>query len=217
MTDSGLQLIEVELKFVIEDKALLFDRLNALEAVPQPIENHQDLYFRHPSRDFAKTREALRIRRLLVTRMEDNGDTAIKQQARVTYKGTPLSDGIKARHELEWELQPSDPQGDNLQELLIRLGFEPVMTVVKERRPMLLLMQGREVTVAIDEVQNVGSYVEVEVIAVGEADVAAARAAVEKVAVELGLSKPESRSYLAMLLGNAGKTTHFEPASLLLK
>ncbi len=198
-----MQLIEVELKFLVEDSALLLVRLDAFGAVPQPIENHQDLYFRHPSRDFSATREALRIRRVKVTRTELNGDANIEYQSRVTYKGPPLSGGIKARHELEWELQPSDPQGENLQELLIRLGFEPVATVVKERRPMLMLVQGREITVAIDDVQSVGNYVEVEAIAAGEADVSAARALVQQVAQDMGLSKPETHSYLSMLLANS--------------
>jgi len=200
MSDSELQQIEVELKFLVEDNALLQSRLNSLGAVSQAVEKHRDLYFRHPSRDFAETREALRIRRVVLTRMESNGDTTTEHQSKVTYKGPHLPGGVKARHELEWELQPSDPQGEKLQELLIRLGFEPITTVVKERCPMLLSFRGRDVTVALDDVQNVGSYVEVEVVATGEDEVALSRALVEQVADELGLAKPESRSYLAMLL-----------------
>jgi adenylate cyclase class 2 len=204
VNDSELSLIEVELKFLVDDKDSLLAQLESFDALPQPIENHRDLYFRHPSRDFEKTREALRIRRIVVTQNDSHGEIAVESQSRVTYKGPHLPGGIKARHELEWALQPSDPHGENLEELLLRLGFEPITTVSKVRRPMLLLRQGHQLTVALDEVQNVGSYVEVEVIARGEHEVANARALVERVAAELGLMKPESRSYLSLLLRNLG-------------
>jgi len=192
--------IEVELKFRAEDLPSLRSRLEALGATPGPVEAHQDLYFRHPCRDFVKTREALRVRRVQVTRVVEGGRLESVKETRVTYKGPPLPGGIKARHELEWDLQPSDPDGQHLQSLLISLGFEPVTTVSKIRHSMLLMKAGREVTVAMDEVEGVGSYVEIEVIALGESEVASSRDTVCQLATELNLAEPESRSYLSLLL-----------------
>ncbi len=192
--------IEVELKFLVDDHDELFQRLAQLGAREAVKESHRDLYFRHPCRDFEQTREALRIRRVVIT--DPTRDTIESEsQARVTYKGPHLPGGIKARQELEWELNPSDPQGQQFEELLMRLGFEPVTTVVKHRRSLLLTRDGREVTVALDNVDHVGRYVEVEVLAMDEADLPTARDLVGRLAAELGLTQPESRSYLSLLLG----------------
>lgn len=192
--------IEVELKFRVENPAALWQQLVQMGAVVGPGEAHQDLYFRHPCRDFVQTREALRIRRVTLTRAGSGAQTESEQESRVTYKGPHLPGEIKARQELEWTLNPGDPQGDHLQELLTRLGFEAVTTVVKNRRSVSLAREGREVTVALDEVQQVGSYAEVEVLATGESDVETARQTVSRLANELGLTDHEPRSYLAMLL-----------------
>ena len=50
------------------------------------MQEHVDTYYNHPSRDFAETREALRIRRVDGVPM-------------VTYKGTKLPGEVKARRE----------------------------------------------------------------------------------------------------------------------
>jgi adenylate cyclase, class 2 len=193
--------IEVELKFRVTDQASLANRLSQIGAVMNQQESHRDLYFRHPCRDFVQTREALRIRRVTITRAGSTSLLEPAHESRVTYKGPHLPGGIKARHELEWPLNPSDPDGEQLQELLIRLGFEPVTTVVKQRQSLSLTREGREITVALDEVEQVGSYVEVEVLATGECDVPVARELVGRLAAELNLTEPESRSYLSLLLG----------------
>ena len=80
----------------------------------------------------------------------------------MTYKGPNLPGTVKARHELEWALHPSDPAGEQLEELLIRLGFEPVATVVKVRQSMVLLRevagrlqaQVKQTTQAINRLHN---------------------------------------------------------------
>ncbi|MGV3486322.1 MAG: class IV adenylate cyclase [Planctomycetaceae bacterium] len=191
---------EVELKFRIEDVEQLMQKLVHLQAVEQPSETHRDTYYRHPCRDFVQTREALRIRQVLTTANSASGQSHAVHEARITYKGPRLPGDIKARHELEWPLNPSDPGGGQMGELLTCLGFEPVATVVKTRRSMVLAREGRDVTVAIDQVEQVGSYAEVEVVADGERDVEAARGIVARLADELALSAPEARSYLSLLL-----------------
>jgi adenylate cyclase, class 2 len=194
-------MIEVELKFRVRDLNALSMQVMSMGAIEGPREEHEDLYFRHPCRDFVKTREALRIRRVRVTHGAMATNLPSVLETRVTYKGPHLPGGIKARHELEWDLQPSDPNGDNLQELLVFLGFRPVSTVKKIRRSLILQREQRDVTIALDDVQDVGTYVEVEVIASGREDVESARGIVEQLAKDLQLVERESRSYLTLLVG----------------
>jgi adenylate cyclase, class 2 len=200
MNQSQAAPIEVELKFHIDAPEHLRQKLKSMNIGERSQETHCDTYFRHPCRDFAATREALRIRRI-TTRVQDaDGITDVRTEARVTYKGPHLPGLVKARREMEWSLEPSDGGGENLQALLIQLGFEPVASVTKMRESSQLIRDGREVTVALDDVEKVGTYVEVEVIADGEQDVAMAREIVSGLANELGLKEPEPRSYLSLLL-----------------
>lgn len=196
--------IEVELKFRIASAAAVWQQLVEMGAIPSADETQHDLYFRHPCRDFVQTREALRIRRVTITRSDSSGQLERSKESRVTYKGPHLPGAIKARQELEWTLNPSDPLGEQLQDLLTRLGFEAVTTVVKHRRSMTLHLEGHDVAVALDEVEQVGSYAEVEVIAASETGLEAARQIVGRLAAELNLGEAEPRSYLSMLLDQAG-------------
>ncbi|HEU5115398.1 MAG TPA: class IV adenylate cyclase, partial [Isosphaeraceae bacterium] len=79
---------EVEIKFRAADHRALAARLIALGAEASEAQEHEDLYLAHPSRDFARTDEALRLRRV--------GD-----QNRVTYKGPKLGGPTKTREEIE--------------------------------------------------------------------------------------------------------------------
>jgi adenylate cyclase, class 2 len=199
-------LIEVELKFCVPDVETLIAKLVQLQASDAGAESHCDTYFRHPCRDFAATREALRIRRITrhrSTKSSGTGEsvgTIDEPDTCVTYKGAHLPGNVKARRELEWSLEASDQDGANLQSLLLCLGFEMVATVKKQRRSRQLHRSGRDVIVALDLVENVGSYAEIEVLASDENDLEAAREVVSGLAEELGLATPEPRSYLTLLL-----------------
>lgn len=179
-------LIEVELKFAVSDLDSMLTQLLSFGAQPEPIEDHADTYYRHPCRDFVETGEALRIRRV-------NG------VAHITYKGARLPGDVKMRHELEWCLAPGDAHGAHTESLWELLGFEAVATVKKRRRPYRWNHQGTDCTVTIDEVEGVGSYVEIErVVSIAQAEVA--KAEVLSRAHLLGLKEPEKRSYLGLLL-----------------
>ncbi len=122
--------IEVELKFAVADHDRITDMLIAWNAVDQGMEWHRDTYFRHPCRDFVQTKEALRIRRVKVQRP---GDYEPKIESRITYKGPKLPGVVKARQELEWDVQPVDENAEHMEQLLVSLGFESVLTVAKQR------------------------------------------------------------------------------------
>ena len=178
--------LEIEQKFPIADRAALVERLAELSASDVGHVEQVDTYYNHPARDFRATGEALRIRR--------TGDGAY-----VTYKGPKLETAVKTRHETELPLTEPDAWSG----LLETLGFQRVATVSK-RRDRYHLSRGRfEMEVTLDDVAQVGLFAEVEIVA-DESQADEARRAVIALATELGLSQPEPRSYLRMLLEKLG-------------
>jgi adenylate cyclase class 2 len=177
---------EVEMKFAVSDLATVERKLAALGATIGENTQQVDTYFNHPARDFAATDEALRIRR--------QGDAW-----RLTYKGPKLDATAKTRREIELPLTSDGCQAEQWREVLLALGFRVVADVKKTRRTMHIPFAGRAIEAALDEVEGLGSFVELELIA-DEDDLEAAQAVIAKLAGELGLEQPERRSYLEMLL-----------------
>jgi adenylate cyclase class 2 len=180
-------MLEVELKFPLDDAGSLRERLVVIGAVAKGVVVQSDAYFNHPARDFAQTDEALRIRTV--------GDDSF-----VTYKGPKQGSAAKTRFELELPLAAQTADGWG--ELLTRLGFRAVATVRKRRELFELTREGRAFELTIDEVEGLGAFAEVETLAEESARVEAEHA-VLALAVELGLTDAESRSYLEMLLTKA--------------
>ena len=111
---------EVELKFRVADPVELGRRLaERTGAVVAPVD-HADIYFAHPSRDFAQTDEAFRIR--------VEGD-----ENRITYKGAKRLGPTKTREEIEVPFAAGVETRDDLQRVFDRLGFTVVATVRKRR------------------------------------------------------------------------------------
>jgi adenylate cyclase class 2 len=177
-------LYEVECKYRIEDTAGLRARLDALGAEWGGQIEQVDRYFAHPARDFARTDEALRIRR--------SGD-----ELYITYKGPKVDATTKTRRELELPL--ASRAGAAFGELLLALGFNPVAEVSKKRHKAALNWQGQSVEVAWDRVDRVGEFLELELSA-DETGLDAARQHIATLADTLKLGQTERRSYLEMLL-----------------
>ena len=114
-------------------------------------------------------------------------------------KGPKLDSTTKTRQELELPL----PDGQEIQDEFLRLfeglGFRHVATVRKHRHPGRLNWQNQAVQVAIDDVEHLGAYLELE-IAADDATLGEARQALKSLASELDLGSGERRSYLELLL-----------------
>jgi adenylate cyclase class 2 len=176
---------EVELKFRVQDLEAVQTQLADLQASFQAEQTQVDQYFAHPARDFAATDEALRIR-------------GRDDRCWITYKGPKRRGVTKTRREIELAL--ADPGvSPQLADLLQCLGFQPVAAVRKRRVEGLLSHDGRLVGVALDRVDGLGQFVELEIVA-QPSEVASAEAVLLSLAEDLGLSDREPHSYLEMLL-----------------
>ena len=178
---------EVEVKYRTTDHSALVEKLTILGAVPAGAISQGDVYLSHPARDFARTNEALRIRRV--------GDSN-----RLTYKGSKQPGPTKTREEIEVPCGEGPGAFEQVARLFENLGFRPVAVIRKFRRPFHLSYQGRDLEVVLDEAEGLGLFAEVEAIARDQDDLPAAQDAVLKLAAALGLTEVEPRSYLRMSL-----------------
>ncbi|MCC7086215.1 MAG: class IV adenylate cyclase [Pirellulales bacterium] len=178
--------IEVEQKFPLVDSEAIDRRLAEIGACRGSEMAQVDHYFNHPTRDFAQTDEALRLRQI--------GEANF-----VTYKGPKFDVATKTRRELELPLPVGAAMAESFTELLLALGFRKVATVRKLRRVFHLFWEGTEIEIALDEVERLGAFLEMELVA-DEAGVDAAKQRLTSLAAELQLTDSERRSYLELLL-----------------
>jgi adenylate cyclase class 2 len=177
---------EVELKFPLAQNHAIDEKLRQRGAVEKPAVHHVDRYFNHPSRDFRSTDEAFRIR-------------SVGDENCVTYKGAVLGAIAKTRHEIEIDFASGPDSATRFHEMVQMLGFQFVREVRKSRRSFSLEWNQSHFQLAIDEVPEIGCFLEIELLT--EADgLKAAEAAVWELARSLELSTTEPRSYLDLLL-----------------
>jgi pantoate--beta-alanine ligase len=179
-------MLEIEQKFTQVDFESLRQRLRECNAVGPAAREEVDQYFNAPDRDFAATGEAFRLRR-------------VGERNFFTYKGRKQAGPVKTRVELEPPLPDGPEAAAAHTQLLLHLGYRPVAVVRKVRESYTLTQQGLSFTVCLDEVDGLGQFAEVELIA-EEGESAGLAARVQELAALLGLTKPEPRSYLRMLL-----------------
>ena len=146
-----------------------------------------DTYYAHPVRDFAATDEALRIRRV--------GDNNW-----MTYKGPKIDSTTKTRLELELPIAAGSDGARRGDEIWQALGFCRVGEVSKQRKIYKLNRAGRQCELALDVVEALGSFVELEIVVAELSELDQAREVIADLAAELALSGIERRGYLELLL-----------------
>ncbi len=170
-------MIEMEIKAYLNDETLT----SFLKLVPKFISSstQSDVYYNAPNRDFKKTDEALRIR-------VSNG------HAEVTYKGPKIDAETKARKEINVKID--DYQKFNT--ILQILNFKRIKSVDKIRRQY----ECEGLSVMIDEVRDLGRFLEVEVLV--ESNFEAAKERIFSLLKRIGLDKEKltRESYLELLL-----------------
>ena len=179
-------MLEIEMKFPVNDFAAVQQHLQGWHATLQPAIDEADHYFNAPDRDFGCTDEAFRLRRI--------GD-----QNRVTYKGPKQGGPTKTRTEIEIGLEPGAPAADDFCCMVQHLGYRPTAVVKKRRTIFEFQRDGFALQACCDEVETLGRFVEIEIVA-EPAQKDRAQAVLLEVVRELGLPASEPRSYLEMVL-----------------
>jgi adenylate cyclase class 2 len=174
---------EVEVK-VAADHATVRDRLDSLGAERVGRVRQTDTYYDAPHREFAETDEALRIRR----EANESGE-----KTKLTYKGPLVEAESKTRREHETVVADETA----IEGVLEGLGFDPAFVVEKDRT----FYRYDGYTVTLDDVTDLGEFVEVECEA-DEAGLETVREDAIAVLRELGLDPDEQirTSYLGLQL-----------------
>jgi adenylate cyclase class 2 len=177
---------EVEVKFHLDEQLPLEKRLADSGFVAGPPQHHEDIYLRHPCRDFKASDEALRLRK-------------IDCHGMVTYKGPRKMGQVKVREEIELPLDSTDFL--QWQTLWLRLGFQPLTPVKKVRQEFRSKhLPYSDIVVVIDAVDGLGNFVEIEKLVSDPSQLASAQTEVMALAKQLGLERIQPRSYLDQLL-----------------
>ena len=168
------KILEIEIKAYNDNPVEVKEKLSNIGAKYIETREERDIYFNHPSRDFGKTDEALRLR-------------FVKGRCLITYKGPKLSNETKAR--IEHETGIEDIEVFSL--ILNALGFTKSGEVKKNRE--LYLLYDMEIT--LDSIDGLGEFVEIEKQCPMSTD---AEKELFDTAARLGLSRFERRSYLEL-------------------
>lgn len=177
--------LEVEQKYRVLSHQEVLRRLVELQASELTPERQCDTYLQHPSRDFGVTGEAFRIRE-------------VNEDAVVTYKGARLAGAVKTRSEIEIALAVNTQR--EWMQVWLALGFREVAQVRKQRRSFVIPFESTSLTIALDDVVRLGTFVEVEAIVHDRTTLPEIQQHILDVAKLLGLNEVEPRSYLRQLL-----------------
>ena len=179
-------MLEIDMKFPVSDFAAIQEHMARWEAIAAPAIEEADHYFNAPDRDFGKTDEAFRLR-------------CIGEQNRLTYKGPKQGGPTKTRTEIEIGIEPGAQAADSFRRLVQHLGYRPTAVVKKRRTCYDFKRDGFAMQACLDEVETLGRFVEIEIVA-EPANRERAQAVLLKVVSELGLPASEPQSYLEMVL-----------------
>lgn len=172
------KLLEIERKRQLTgDAKELIKQLQDLGFKPKSSRHEIDTYYSRPDVDFIQTVECLRIR-------QRDGF------AEVTYKpattaATHTKNDVIIKPETNLPIQPGDAA--IAKQLLANLGMVQLVEVNKYRRSFQS-PNFPQATVAIDEIKDAGTFVEVEVLSDDETD---ALAMISEIEVKLGLESAE--------------------------
>lgn len=169
--------LEVESKYRSPSNEKVESALARLGAKKISSTEMEDVYFSHPSRDFGKSDESLRLRKA-------------EGRAELSYKGPRMhTEFAKAREEITVKVDDALAA----QRIVERLGFKEFCLIRKRRNSYLL----DKLRVDVDDVEGLGEFVELEVLTESP-EIAAGLLEVAR--KELELQKQEPKTYLEMLV-----------------
>ena len=179
---------EIEIKIPIEDPERIMKSLVARGFQKNQKVIEEDMYYNSEYHDVRRYDEALRIRK---TRDLLTGKT----RAQINFKGKKIDQISMSRREYETGIE--DP--DCMEKILGAIGFIRVAGVKKTRN----YLQRGEMTACLDQVENLGNFLELEVIVRKENLRERFLSQMREILQDLGLSMDNTvrTSYLSMLMG----------------
>lgn len=180
-------MIEVEVKIPIENIEKIKQKLLETGFIYQKTVVETDTYFTSDHYDMRKRDKALRIRK---TENLDTGEV----KAQLNCKGPKLDQVSMTRKETELEI----PEPGKMEDILKELEFYPASCRVKKTRGYYIK---DHMTAAADKVENLGSFLELEIIVAKEEERAGGLDTIYEVMRMLGCEKIKTvrDSYLSML------------------
>ena len=170
-------MIEVEIKLPIRTREAVEAVLQALGFTPSACFCEEDIYFDNDSGQIRKSEEALRVR--TITDLQTG-----QKETVITFKGKELETGVA--------------DGEVCMQLLEALGFQAVRPKVKKTRQEY---KRERMTACVDEVQELGTFLELEMVISEEESREEALQEIDRVLQRLGYNLKDTTrtSYLSML------------------
>ncbi|MGC8564957.1 MAG: class IV adenylate cyclase [Thermoplasmata archaeon] len=167
-------MFEIEIKSRIDDPDQMEYKIKKIGAKFEMEIIQEDIYFKHPCKDFKITDEALRLRKM-------------NNEFFLTYKGPKVDKETKTREEIELKTD------EKILDLLKNLGFSIAGVVRKIRKNYRI----NDMVISIDNVEKLGYFVEIETFG----DLESGKEKILKMASDLGLNRLERRSYFELMVG----------------
>ena len=180
-------MIEIEVKLKIEDPAYLEKCLLERGYILIETLRETDTYFDGGINGIEKSGQALRVRRTVDC-------STGKVHSSITFKGEKLDKVSMARLELETVVE----SGETAERILCALGFFPVKpTVIKNRK----ILKYKDISACIDEVEGLGTFLELEIMAESEEVRPEVLDRIEKILKSIGYTMADTTraSYLSQL------------------
>lgn len=178
---------EIEIKIPIEDPEKIRKDLLTMGFQKYQKVTEEDMYYNSEYHDVRKCDEALRIRK---TRDLLTGKT----RAQINFKGKKIDQISMSRQEYETGIE--DPE--RMEKILGAIGFARVAGVRKIRD----YLYNGEMTACLDQVENLGDFLELEVLVRNEKLREGCLSQMDEILQKLGLSMDNTvrTSYLSMLM-----------------
>lgn len=181
-------MIEVEVKAKIKSFEEIKEKLAKINAKKTKTEHQEDRYFNSPLNDFAKTDEALRIRKII---------TLNEESIFITYKGPKINTESKTREEIEMNIEDEN----KCSKIFERLGFTEVRSVIKDRE----YFQIKNYEISLDDVKGLNPYMEIEIVLEDGSDYTEAQNGIFEMFKSLGITDGFERTSYLELLENKNK------------
>lgn len=179
-------MVEVEIKVSVKERNLLEEKLMQSGFVKGDLLKESDFYF---DSDFHKIKEngmALRIRSC-------ENLTANSVENFMTFKGPKMDQISMTRKELEMQIESAEIG----KEIFTSLGYTLVRPVIKRRQ----YFHRDTITACLDQVEDLGDFMELEIVVSQEAEKDAALSGIFTLLSEVGYEVGDviNTSYLSML------------------